>query len=170
MSRKRDKAAPEPETPDLKAVAKEWAELKHLSGSGSGYFTLLLVNQVYNTQFHGKEPEPWIVELQRCGRGRRRALAGRPDPLVDRDVADPEQLGDHPLADVAQGVEQHRQRLHRRRLAAGRRGREVAAAGVAAVALAAVRHAVPDERSAPAALAAQPAHADPPRPGSPARK
>src|SRR3954447_10925961 len=49
MSKMRGRAAPEPEAPDLKAVAKEWAELKHLSGSGSGYFTLLLVDQVYNT-------------------------------------------------------------------------------------------------------------------------
>src|SRR3954452_15169299 len=117
---------------------------------------------------------PHLVDLDdvvlRRGRRRGRSLAGRADPLVDGDVADPEQLGDHALADVAQGVEQHRQRLHRRRLAPGRGRREAAAARLAAVALAAVRHAVPDERSAPAVLAAQPAHAAPPRPGSPARK
>src|SRR4051812_29928509 len=105
---------------------------------------------------------PHLVDLDdvvfRCGRRRGRRLAGRPDPLVDRDVAHPEQLGDHPLADVAQGVEQDRQRPHRRRLAAGRRRREAAAAGVAAVALVAVRHAVPDERSTAAVLAAKLGH------------
>src|SRR3954447_21921104 len=105
---------------------------------------------------------PHLVDLHdvvsRRGRGRRRLLAGRLDPLVDRDVAHPEQLGDHPLADVAQGVEQHRQRLHRRRLAAGRRGREAAAARLAAVALMAARHAVPDERSTAAMLAAKLGH------------
>ena len=51
-----------------------------------------------------------IVDLddaaRRRGRRHRRLLAGRPDPFVDRDVAHPEQLGDHPLADAAQAVEQ----------------------------------------------------------------
>src|SRR5690242_16588823 len=74
MGARRDKATAEPEAPDLKAVAKDWSGHEEVSGSGSGYFTLLLVNQVYNTQFHGKEPEPWIVELQQ--RAARDALAG----------------------------------------------------------------------------------------------
>ena len=111
---------------------------------------------------------PHLVDLHDvvggCGRRRRRVLAGRADPLVDRDVADPEELGDHALADVAERVEQHRQRLHRRRLAARRRRREVAAARLAAVALVAGRHAVPDERRAPAMLAGQIGHDAPSRP------
>src|SRR5690242_5704458 len=74
MGARRDKATAEPEAPDLKAVAKDWSGHEEVSGSGSGYFTLLLVNQVYNTQFHGKEPEPWIVELQQ--RAAWDALAG----------------------------------------------------------------------------------------------
>jgi hypothetical protein len=78
--------------------------------------------------------------------------------LVDRDVAHPEQLGDHSLADIAQRVEQHRQRLHGRRLAARRRRREITPASLAAVALVTGRHAVPDERCATAMLAAKLSH------------
>src|SRR4051812_35720990 len=114
------------------------------------------------TLFFPVHEVPHLVDLddaaRRRGRGRRRLLAGLADPLVDREVADPEQLGDHALADVAQGVEQHRQRPHRRRPAAGRRGREAAAARLAAVALMAVRHAVPEERSTAAMLAAKLGH------------
>src|ERR671929_231878 len=113
---------------------------------------------------------PHLVDLDdvvvRYGRRRGRLLAGRLDPLVDRDVADPEQLGDHALADVAQGVEQDRQRLHRRRLAAGRCRREVAPASLAPVTLVAGRHAVPDERPAPAMPAGQLRHRAPPRSGT----
>ena len=80
----------------------------------------------------------------------------------DRDVADPEQLGDHALAGVAQAMEQHRQRPHRRRLAALRRGGEVAAARLAAVALVTSRRAVLDERRPSAPPAADLAHGVPP--------
>jgi hypothetical protein len=98
------------------------------------------------------------------------------DPSLFRKQAEEVGLGLHSIhisnantAPRGQGahLEQDRQRLHRRRLAAGRRGREAAAARLAAVALAAVRHAVPDVRPAPAMLAAQPAHAAPPRPRLP---
>ncbi len=80
MSTKRSKAAAKPQTPDLTTVAKSWSEQKNLSGSSSGYFTLLLVSQVYNAQFHGKEAPAWIVELsQQAGRDALAGLAPR-DP------------------------------------------------------------------------------------------
>src|SRR5215213_9001687 len=111
------------------------------------------------TLFFPIDEVPHLVDLHDGVRRRGRRLGCRlargTDPLVDRDVAHAEELGDHSLADAAQGVEQHRQRLHRRRLAARRRRREAAAAALAAVALMAVRHAVPDERSAAAMLAGQ---------------
>src|SRR4051795_10483358 len=119
------------------------------------------------TLFFPVHEVPHLVDLhdvvRGSGRRRRGTLAGRPDPLVDGDVAHPEQPGDHALADVAQGVEQDRQRPHRRRLASRRGRREGASAGLAAVPLAAVRHAVPDECPAPAMLAAQLSHTSPPR-------
>src|SRR4051794_9526365 len=94
-----------------------------------------------------------------------RGLAGRAQPPVDRDVADAQELGDHALAGVAHGVEQDRQGLHGLGLAALRRGGEVAAAGLAEVALVAPYRAVLDERRPGAPLAA---HLDQPCPPDPA--
>src|SRR4051794_16516752 len=49
---------------------------------------------------------PHLVDLhdvvRGSGRRRRGALAGRADPFVDRDMAHPEQPGDHSLAGIAQ--------------------------------------------------------------------
>src|SRR5436190_1879655 len=95
----------------------------------------------------------------------RRGLAGRAQPPVDRDVADAQELGDHALAGVAHGVEQDRQGLHGLGFAALRRGGEVAAAGLAEVALVAPYRAVLDERRPGAPLAA---HLDQPCPPDPA--
>src|SRR4051812_33484118 len=112
---------------------------------------------------------PHLVDLydlaRRLARGLRRGLAGRAQPPVDRDVADAQELGDHALAGVAHGVEQDRQGLHGLGFAALRRGREVAAAGLAEVALVAPYPAVPDERRPGAPLAA---HLDQPCPPDPA--
>src|SRR5437764_7073232 len=102
---------------------------------------------------------------RRLARGLRRGLAGRAQPPVDRDVADAQELGDHALAGVAHGVEQDRQGLHGLGLAALRRGGEVAAAGLAEVALVAPYRAVLDERRPGAPLAA---HLDQPCPPDPA--
>ncbi len=57
------------------------------------------------------------------------------NPVQNRDVADPENAGDGAKTHVAHGVKQHRQRLHRRRLAARRRLREIASARLAVIAL-----------------------------------
>src|SRR4051794_39984441 len=102
---------------------------------------------------------------RRLARGLRRGLAGRAQPPVDRDVADARELGDHALAGVAHGVEQDRQGLHGLGFAALRRGGEVAAAGLAEVALVAPYRAVLDERRPGAPLAA---HLDQPCPPDPA--
>src|SRR5436309_15355010 len=112
---------------------------------------------------------PHLVDLHdlagRLARGLRRGLAGRAQPPVDRDVADAQELGDHALAGVAQAVEQDRQGLHGLGFAALRRGGEVAAAGLAEVALVAPYRAVLDERRPGAPLAA---HLDQPCPPDPA--
>src|SRR4051794_16971765 len=112
---------------------------------------------------------PDLVDLhdlaRRLARGLRRRLAGRAQPPVDRDVADAQELGDHALAGVAHGVEQDRQGLHGLGFAALRRGGEVAAAGLAEVALVAPYPAVLDERRPGAPLAA---HLDQPCPPDPA--
>src|SRR4051812_1725356 len=112
---------------------------------------------------------PHLVDLhdlaRRLTRGLRRGLAGRAQPPVDRDVADAQEPGDHALAGVARGVEQDRQGLHGLGFAALRRGGEVAAAGLAEVALVAPYPAVPDERRPGAPLAA---HLDQPCPPDPA--
>jgi hypothetical protein len=50
------------------------------------------------------------------------------NPVENRDVADAKNTGDGAKAHVAHGVEQQRQGLHRRRLAARRRLCEIAAA------------------------------------------
>ena len=44
----RTKGKAEPEAPDLAVLAKEWAELRPLTGSDSGMFNLKLLNQVWN--------------------------------------------------------------------------------------------------------------------------
>src|SRR5207237_8308971 len=101
---------------------------------------------------------------RRLARGLRRGLAGRAQPPVDRDVADARELGDHALAGVAHGVEQDRQGLHGLGFAALRRGGEVAAAGLAEVALVAPYPAVLDERRPGAPLAAHLDQSCPPDP------
>src|SRR4051794_11743143 len=102
------------------------------------------------TLFFPVHETPHLVDLhdlaRRLARGLRRRLAGRAQPPVDRDVADARELGDHALAGVAHGVEQDRQGLHGLGFAALRRGGEVAAAGLAEVALVAPYRAVLDER------------------------
>src|SRR4051795_6265512 len=112
---------------------------------------------------------PHLVDLhdlaRRLARGLRRGLAGRAQPPVDRDVADAQELGDHAPAGVARGVEQDRQGLHGLGFAALRRGGEVAAAGLAEVALVAPHRAVLDERRPGAPLAS---HLDQPCPPDPA--
>src|SRR5689334_5130222 len=112
---------------------------------------------------------PHLVDLhdlaRRLARGLRRGLAGRAQPPVNRDVADAQELGDHALAGVAHGVEQDRQGLHGLGFAALRRSGEVAAAGLAEVALVAPYRAVLDERRPGAPLAA---HLDQPCPPDPA--
>src|ERR1700748_3536280 len=57
------------------------------------------------------------------------------NPLEDRDIADPENARDAAKAHIAHCVKHQRQSLHGRRLAARRRVREIAAAGLALVAL-----------------------------------
>src|SRR3982751_2098494 len=110
-----------------------------------------------------------VVDLhdlaRRLARGLRRGLAGGAQPPVDRDVADAQELGDHALAGVAHGVEQDRQGLHGLGFAALRRGGDVAAAGLAEVALVAPYRAVLDERRPGAPLAS---HLDQPCPPDPA--
>src|SRR3954468_7322757 len=121
------------------------------------------------TLFFPVHEVPHLVSLhdlaRRLARRLRRGLAGRAQPPVDRDVADAQELGDHALAGVARGVEQDRQGLHGLGLAALRRGGEVAAAGLAEVALVAPYRAVLDERRPGAPLAA---HLDQPCPPDPA--
>src|SRR3954467_161592 len=121
------------------------------------------------TLFFSVHEVPHLVGLhdlaRRLARRLRRGLAGRAQPPVDRDVADAQELGDHALAGVAHGVEQDRQGLHGLGLAALRRGGEVAAAGLAEVALVAPYRAVLDERRPGAPLAA---HLDQPCPPDPA--
>src|SRR4051794_24590123 len=121
------------------------------------------------TLFFPVHEVPHLVDLhdlaRRLARGLRRRLAGGAQPPVDRDVADAQELGDHALAGVAHGVEQDRQGLHGLGFAALRRGGEVAAAGLAEVALVAPYPAVLDERRPGAPLAA---HLDQPCPPDPA--
>ncbi len=70
-----------PEEPDLKAIAKEWSELKELSGSGSGYFTLALVNQVWRSLYRGEGTAEWILQLgERAAQDALAGIAPR-DPL-----------------------------------------------------------------------------------------
>src|SRR3954468_10411121 len=121
------------------------------------------------TLFFPVHEVPHLVDLhdlaRRLARGLRRGLAGRAQPPVDRDVADAQEPGDHALAGVAHGVEQDRQGLHGLGFAALRRGGgEVAAAGLAEVALVAPHRAVLDERRPGAPLAAHLGQPCPPDP------
>src|SRR3954447_21067230 len=122
-----------------------------------------------NLVFFPVHEVPHLIYLhdlaRRLARGLRRGLAGRAHPPVDRDVAHAQEPGDHALAGVAHGVEQDRQGLHGLGFAALRRGDEVAAAGLAEVALVAPHRAVLDERRPGAPLAA---HLDQPCPPDPA--
>src|SRR3954447_14552053 len=121
------------------------------------------------TLFFPVREVPHLIDLhdlaRRLARGLRRGRAGRAQPPVDRDVTHAQELGDHALAGVAHGVEQNRQGLHGLGFAALRRGGEVAAAGLAQVALVAPYRAVLDERRPGAPLAA---HLDQPCPPDPA--
>ena len=82
---------------------------------------------------------PHLVERDHDGLGRHGRfgqLAGLvTNPLEDRDIADPEKASDAAKAHIAHGIKHQRQSLHSRRLAARRRVREIAAAGLALVAL-----------------------------------
>ena len=85
------------------------------------------------------EKMPHLVERDNNSLGRHRRF-GQPagfvtNPLEDRDIADPENARDAAKAHIAHCVKHQRQSLHGRRLAARRRVREIAAAGLALVAL-----------------------------------
>lgn len=80
------------------------------------------------------------------------------DPFEHRDVGDPEQAGDRAKTHISHGVEQCRQRLHRRRLAVRRRHGEIATARPAVVALVASNDPVLLEVTRAAALAANLGH------------
>jgi hypothetical protein len=82
---------------------------------------------------------PHLVERDNDGLGRHRRF-GQPagfvtNPLEDRDITDPEKASDAAKAHIAHGIKHQRQSLHCRRLAARRRIREIASAGLALVAL-----------------------------------
>jgi hypothetical protein len=82
---------------------------------------------------------PHLVErnndgLSRHGRFGQPAGFGT-NPLEDRDITDPEKASDAAKAHIAHGIKHQRQSLHGRRLAARRRVREIAAAGLALIAL-----------------------------------
>jgi len=77
----RTKGKTEPGTPDLAAVAKEWAELRPLTGSGSGMFNLKLLNQVWNALWRLQNGAEWAKEMgEIAARGALRGIAPR-DPL-----------------------------------------------------------------------------------------
>jgi hypothetical protein len=80
-----------------------------------------------------------LVERDNDGLGRHGRF-GRPaglvtNPLEDRDIADLETASEAAKAHIAHGIKHQRQSLHGRRLAARRRVREIAAAGLALLAL-----------------------------------
>ena len=83
------------------------------------------------------------------------------NPLEDRDIADPEKASDAAKAHIAHGIKHQRQSLHSRRLAARRRVREIAAAGLALVALQISNRSPLDVIRPLTALADNPAHGSP---------
>jgi hypothetical protein len=81
MSTKKGGQLADPATPDLAAVAQEWSELKELSGSASGHFTLALMNQVWRSLWVPDGTPSWIVELgQRAAQAALQGIGPR-DPL-----------------------------------------------------------------------------------------
>src|SRR4051794_35979110 len=71
----------EPEAPDLAVVAKEWAELRPLTGSDSGTFNLKLLNQVWNALWRLENGAERATQMgQLAARGALRGIAPR-DPL-----------------------------------------------------------------------------------------
>jgi hypothetical protein len=85
------------------------------------------------------------------------------DPTQHRYVGNAEQAAYGAKAHIAHGVEQRRQRLHRRRLAARRRHGEVASATAAVVALMSANDPVLSEVLRATALAADLGHSPGPR-------
>lgn len=85
------------------------------------------------------------------------------DPTQHRHVGNAEQAAYGAKAHIAHGVEQRRQRLHRRRLAARRRHGEVASATAAVVALMTANDPVLSEVLRATALAADLGHSPGPR-------
>jgi hypothetical protein len=108
---------------------------------------------------------PHLVERDNDGLGRHGRFgqpAGFvPNPLEDRDIADPETASDAAKAHIAHGIKHQRQGLHGRRLAARRRVREIAAAGLALVALQISNRSPLDVIRPLTALADNPAHGFP---------
>ena len=103
-----------------------------------------------------------LVERDHDGLGRHRRF-GPPagfvtNPLEDRDIADPEKASDAAKAHIAHGIKHQRQSLHCRRLAARRRVREIASAGLALVALQISNRSPLDVIRRLTALADNPAH------------
>jgi hypothetical protein len=108
---------------------------------------------------------PHLVERDNDSLGRHGRF-GQPagfvtNPLEDRDIADPEKASDAAKAHIAHGIKHQRQSLHSRRLAARRRVGEIAAAGLALVALQISNPAPLDVIRPLTALADNPAHGFP---------
>jgi hypothetical protein len=108
---------------------------------------------------------PHLVERNNDGLGRHDRF-GQPagfgtNPLEDRDIADPEKASDAAKAHIAHGIKHQRQSLHGRRLAARRRVREIAAAGLALVALQIANRSPLDVIRPLTALAGSPTHSSP---------
>ena len=105
---------------------------------------------------------PHLIERDNDGLGRHGRF-GQPagfvtNPLKNRDIADPEKARDAAKAHIAHGIKHQRQSLHSRRLAARRRVREIAAAGLALVALQIANRSPLDVIRPVTALADNPAH------------
>jgi hypothetical protein len=108
---------------------------------------------------------PHLVERDNNGLGRHRRFgqpAGFvPNPLENRDIADPEKTRDAAETHIAHGIKHQRQSLHGRWLAAWRRVCEIAAAGLALVALQIANRSPLDVIRPLTALADNPAHGSP---------
>src|SRR4051812_24548066 len=77
----RTKGKAEPEAPDLTVLAREWSELRPLTGSNSGMFNLKLLNQVWNALWRLQNGTEWAKEMgEIAARGALRGIAPR-DPL-----------------------------------------------------------------------------------------
>src|ERR1700749_431552 len=108
---------------------------------------------------------PHLVERDNDGLGCHGRFGQPPgfvtNPLKDRDVADPEKASDAAKAHIAHGITHQRKSLHSRRLAARRRVREIASAGLALVALQIANRSPLDVIRPLTALADNPAHGSP---------